>query len=866
MIATPFTSKENLAQPRIVTAALLFLLSSVPATTQTPGIGQRPYLGWSSASQQSVSSSFLTQANIAAQSDALQSSGLETHGFTYINIDSGWQGSFDSNGRPLPDTSRFPDIQALIRHIHSNGQQVGITWSPGVPQAAVSSNAQILDTMYHLKDILAVPYVIGNTLSTPSGSASSSTTPAGSQAQTSTSLVSTRCVSTSNCVASVTTSSLPNYKIDYTKSGAQEYVSSIVDMFASWGMDAITLDGVGPATLNESVDNQADVAAWGTAITQNGRPIWFTVSSALDQDYLPTWERYANARRIGGNLECTGSCPIITNWPLSSQKLYDLVSWQNTAGSLTGWNDLGPLVVGNSATDGLSPTEQQSMVTFWAMANAPMYLGGDLTTLDQVSQQLLTNDEVIEVDQSGRPAEQVVGGMTPVWVAKEEDGSFDVALFNLNAFPSPISIDWNTIGFLTSPNVRDLWSHSDLGGFDQGFTTVVLGHGARLLKVQSKGLVAPTIAQHYEAEFGLAQGSTQFSACKLCSDGNKVAKLGLGTENTLTLNNVYAERAGTYRVEIAPVASGQNNLIFQVNDGEPQALKVSGGSSNQPSSSFLPLQLKTGYNSIQFGNASGVAPDLDRISVVSGSLVGSPFDRSYEAELAGLSGTETASSCPMCSGGAQVSSIEQNDENAITFSNVNVPSSGVYELEIDYVTASQHSLLLTINGGKEINIDLTGSSSAMPSSTVVPVVLKGGKNELRFTSHDFDAPALDRIAVAPPLGANSLVTSLITQNGPKNDRVWTLQITNSGYQTALNPQIDILALTQSSGKDTCQPKVLSALPLIAGSIPKHGELAVPVHLDFSKCSDDAQFNTLIVYSASSGAIVADSVGVSVVQQ
>ncbi|WP_049789332.1 glycoside hydrolase family 27 protein [Granulicella tundricola] len=404
MIAMSFTLKDNFSRPWSLAAALLFLMSSVPAATQTPGIGQKPYLGWSSSSQQSLSSSFLTQANIAAQSDALQSSGLGIHGFTYINIDSGWQGSFDSNGRPLPDTSRFPDIQALIRHIHSNGQQVGITWSPGVPQAAVSSNAQILDTTYHLKDILAVPYAIGNTLSPPSGTTSSSNTPVGNQAQTSTSLVSSRCVSTTNCVASVATSSLPDYKIDYTRSGAQEYVSSILSLFAAWGVDAVVLDGVGPSTLNQSVDNQADVAAWGTAITQNGRPIWFTVSSALDQDYLPTWERYANARRIAGNLECAGSCPTITNWPLSSQKLYDLVSWQNTAGPLTGWNDLGPLVIGDSATGGLSPAEQESLITFWAMANAPMYLGGDLIALDQVSRQRLTNDEVLAVDQSGRPA------------------------------------------------------------------------------------------------------------------------------------------------------------------------------------------------------------------------------------------------------------------------------------------------------------------------------------------------------------------------------------------------------------------------------------------------------------------------------
>lgn len=74
------------------------------------------------------------------------------------------------------------------------------------------------------------------------------------------------------------------------------------------------------------------------------------------------------------------------------------------------------------------------------MANAPMFLGGDLTALDSAGKQLLTNDEVIAVDQSGHPAKQVAGGVTPVWAADTGDGSYYVALFNLNAFPSPVTI------------------------------------------------------------------------------------------------------------------------------------------------------------------------------------------------------------------------------------------------------------------------------------------------------------------------------------------------------------------------------------------------------------------------------------------
>jgi alpha-galactosidase len=124
---------------------------------QTPGVAAKPYMGWSTFSQQTISSTFLTQADIAAQSDALLSSGLQAHGYNYVNIDSGWMGTFDANGRPIPTAPNFPDITALVVHIHQNGQKAGIYWVPGVEQPAVAANYPILNTPYHIQDILTVP-------------------------------------------------------------------------------------------------------------------------------------------------------------------------------------------------------------------------------------------------------------------------------------------------------------------------------------------------------------------------------------------------------------------------------------------------------------------------------------------------------------------------------------------------------------------------------------------------------------------------------------------------------------------------------------------------------------------------------------
>ena len=235
-------SREDLPRNSALRRLLPALLSvgllpcAWTASAQVNGAGQRPYLGWSTFSEQTINGSFLTQANIQTQSDALKASGLQPHGFNYINIDSGWQGSFDANGRPIPNTSTFPDITALVQHIHQNGQKAGIYWIPGVEYPAVVANSPILGTPYHIQDILTVPYTAGNAFGGPG-------------------------------------TSPYHYKIDFTKPGAQEYMNSVVALFASWGIDFIKLDGVTPGSDSNglSIDNRADVAAWSKAIALSGR-------------------------------------------------------------------------------------------------------------------------------------------------------------------------------------------------------------------------------------------------------------------------------------------------------------------------------------------------------------------------------------------------------------------------------------------------------------------------------------------------------------------------------------------------------------------------------------------------------------------
>ncbi len=306
---------------------------------------------------------------------------------------------------------------------------------------------------------------------------------------------------------------------------------------------------------------------------------------------------------------------------------------QNYAGPQSGWNDLGPLEIGNTVSDGLNAVEQQSAITLWAIANAPLSIGGDLTKLDSTGLDLLTNDEVLAVDQSGFPASQLAGGMTPIWASNLGDGSFYVALFNLNAFPSPVSIKWSALGFIDAPEVRDVWNRRSLGRYDEQFSAVVLGHGVRLLRVFSHGVAKRELSQSYVAYLGLTSGRTAFIKCKACSTSHEVVNLGLGKNNTVTMDNVYAERAGIFRMEINAATSGPSDLFYQVNDGIPTAVKVGGGSVNLPSSTSVPVKLAAGYNSIQFGNPTGIAPNLDQIGMSGDGHTTPPTFAVYDAEI-----------------------------------------------------------------------------------------------------------------------------------------------------------------------------------------------------------------------------------------
>jgi hypothetical protein len=699
----------------IATTSLLFISFAAPADAQVNGAGQKPYLGWSTFSEQTINGSFLTQANIQTQSDALKASRLEEHGFRYINIDSGWQGSFDANGRPIPNLATFPDIKALVDHIHANGQKVGIYWIPGIEQPAVDGNYPILGTTYHTQDIVVMPLAKGNAFAGPP----------------------------------------PNPyhdKIDFTKPGAQEYINSVVDLFASWGIDFIKLDGVTPGSYSNdlSIDNRADVQAWSQAIAQSGRRIWFTISWQLDQDYLDVWQQYANARRIDDDVECEGGCGgYLTNWPRIVLREYDDVSWENAASPSLGWNDLDTIDVGNGSADGLSDIEKQTAITIWAMANSPLYLGGDLTQLDALAKSAFTNDELLAVDQSGHPGVQKVGGFHPVWIADAGDGDYYVALYNFTAFPGRVDVRWSDLGFNRAVAMHDIWSHKELGTSSNEFSTMVPGHGSRLFKVTPQGeFERPPAGVSYEAEAATLTGSAAPAPCSACSGGVKVGNIGGASQ--VAFSDVSVRKAGIYRMEIDAMTQGPRTLEYSINGGAAESLNMGGGSYQLPQNSTVPVALKAGNNTVTFLNPSGYGADLDRIVISGDGKEPAPTFTTYEAEGAQLAGTAGFNYSTRASGGAYVGNFGAGPANTITFNNVAAPANGTYQVEIDYVTDGPRTVYVSINGATPLQLTLNGNNWYDPVPYVLPVQLRGGTNTIVLSNPNPTgyAPGIDCIIIS----------------------------------------------------------------------------------------------------------------------
>ena len=141
---------------------------------------------------------------------------------------------------------------------------------------------------------------------------------------------------------------------------------------------------------------------------------------------------------------------------------------------------------GNQHNTRLTPDEQYTHISLWSILSAPLLLGCDLSKLDPFTLNLITNDEVIAVDQDpkAQPAKRVLKTADyEVWVKNLEDGGKAVGLFNIGAVTNTIKIDWKTLGITGNYNIRDLWRQKNISKSANSFSSVVPSHGVRFIKI-----------------------------------------------------------------------------------------------------------------------------------------------------------------------------------------------------------------------------------------------------------------------------------------------------------------------------------------------------------------------------------------------
>jgi hypothetical protein len=272
------------------------------------------------------------------------------------------------------------------------------------------------------------------------------------------------------------------YGIDMSKRGAQEYYDSVLALFASWGVDFIKADDMSRPYLR----NQPEIHALRRAIDRCGRPMILSLSPGeTPLDAAADVTQNANMWRISDDFWDT--------WPLLLEQFERLKNW--SAYRRDGnWPDadmlpLGVLEMGRRKTR-LNAAEQTTLLTLWSIARSPLIMGGDLRRLDDFTLSLLTNDEVLGVNQSSEDNREIFrGDGLTAWQARPAHGAGTyLAVFNLrDATPASanatLPMQLADLGLSGPVRVRDLWRRSDLETVRGVFVPQIPCHGANLYRL-----------------------------------------------------------------------------------------------------------------------------------------------------------------------------------------------------------------------------------------------------------------------------------------------------------------------------------------------------------------------------------------------
>jgi alpha-galactosidase len=382
---------------------------------------------------------------------------LKEYGWNYVIVDIQWyEPSADSSryhsfyplemdeySRLIPATNRFPSavggqgFKPLADYIHSLGLKFGIHLMRGIPRQAVHAATPILGTNVTARDI-AHP----------------------------------------NSICQWNTDM---YGVDSRREGAQEYYNSLLQLYTSWDVDYIKVDD-----LSAPHYAKGEIELLRQAIDNSGRNIVLSTSPGPapieESEHLI---EHANLWRMTND--------YWDLWGLLLDMFDRCHQWASHVGP-GHWPDcdmlpLGHIGIRNMDTGGdrmtrFTKDEQLTMMTLWSVFRSPLMFGGELRDNDEWTLSLLTNKDVLHLNQHGHSARQLYReGNHIVWTTSDEENRLYAALFNTGETEEIVSVTLDQLGLNRSVKVYDLWNKSSLGTVNSQCDISVPSHGAVLVRL-----------------------------------------------------------------------------------------------------------------------------------------------------------------------------------------------------------------------------------------------------------------------------------------------------------------------------------------------------------------------------------------------
>ncbi|HEU5070807.1 MAG TPA: glycoside hydrolase family 27 protein [Verrucomicrobiae bacterium] len=416
----------------------------------SPVVADKPPMGWNSYDCLGYT---VTEEQVKTVADYMAQH-LKSCGWDYVVIDWCWYApstgskwppnqnehfepplAMDAYGRLIPSLDRFPSaaegkgFKPLADYVHGKGLKFGIHIIRGIPRQAVARKTPVLGSTATAADIAWIGSSWGNP----------------------------------NCT----------WGIRMDQPGAQEYLDSVFKLYAQWGVDFVKIDDLTQQYY------QAEIEGYRKAIDRCGRPMVFSGSpGATPLEQAAHVSRQLNMWRL---LE-----DLWDNWKQVDHAFEVIPQWLPYAAP-GHWPDPDMLPLGRVMDIGqsrLNHDEQRTLMTLWCITRCPLILGGYLPDNDAFTTSLITNTEVLAVDQEPARCSVLRSGELPVFVATRT-GARDqyVALFNRSDRNlADVTINLREVG-VQQCRVRDLWAQQDLGEFSGTFTAAIPAHGSGLFRL-----------------------------------------------------------------------------------------------------------------------------------------------------------------------------------------------------------------------------------------------------------------------------------------------------------------------------------------------------------------------------------------------